>query len=303
MIGTKKCEYDSAISGVLPFIPELSSVGAAVKASAREIRIRAGKSAVIVCAGYSVTLQGTISQSSVQDCVGAFCKSSLHSYEKELAEGYITLRGGHRAGFCGTAVYNSDKLSLIRDISSINIRIARQHIGCAERLAEAFLADKPAKGMLIIGKPLSGKTTVLRDLCRIISSRYKLSLIDERGEIAAVYDGVPQLDVGDNTDVFSGFYKNDGLIRAIRCMSPEYVVMDELGADFSLIEECLNSGTGVIMTAHCDSISQAYSNLIILRLLESGAISHIAELELDKYGVKIQLTKSDTPRLSMRMSV
>ncbi|MCH5323643.1 MAG: hypothetical protein J1E39_00375 [Eubacterium sp.] len=301
MIESKKSEFDCAVSPVIRFIPELAGISAEIKSMAREVRIRAGRPTVICCAGYDRILQGVADAKTVESCVSAFCESSIHSYEKELAQGYITLKGGHRAGFCGTAVYTDDKVSLIKNISSINIRIARQHIGCADKLSEIFNEDELVKGLLIIGKPLSGKTTVLRDLCRTLGSFYKLALIDERDEIAAVHDGVPQLDVGLNTDVFSGFYKNDGMIRAIRCMSPDYVVTDELGSDFSLIKQCMNSGVGLIMTAHCDSEAEMYRNRDIARLLDSGAISHIVRLTLDKYGIKQQIIKRNIS--DMRVSV
>ncbi len=293
MIGSRKNEYDSALSTAVKFIPELAGVSSEVKADAREIRIRAGRPAVICCGGYDHVLQNIISASTVENCVVAFCESSLHSYEKELAQGYVTLKGGHRAGFSGRAVYNGDTVTLIKNISSVNIRIARRHTGCADRLAELFFSGKDIRGLLITGKPLSGKTTVLRELCRVIGGKYKLALIDERDEIAAASDGAPQFDVGINTDVFSGFNKNDGIIRAIRCMSPDYIVTDELGTDLSLIEQCMNSGVGVIMTAHCGTTEEMYRNIDLNKLLSSGAISHIAMLALDKYGVKQQIIRLD----------
>ncbi len=291
MIGSKKNEYDSALNTVVRFIPELAGVSGEIKASAREVRIRAGRPTVISCGGYDHMLQNKVSAKTVESCVSAFCESSVHSYEKELAQGYITLKGGHRAGFSGRAVYSGDKVTLIKNISSINIRIARSHVGCADKLAEIFTEKNSVKGLLIIGRPLSGKTTVLRDLCRTLGGRYKLALIDERDEIAAVTDGIPQLDVGVNTDIFSGFCKDDGIIRAIRCMSPDYVVTDELGADISVIEQCLNCGVGLIMTAHCEDLSEMYLNRDIKRLTESGAISHAAALSMDRYGVHMTVLK------------
>ena len=203
----------------------------------------------------------------------------MHTYEKDIANGFITLYGGHRAGICGSAVYNDDGLHAIKNISSVNIRIARQHCGSAKDLLTLFDDNNASKGLLIIGRPLSGKTTVLRDLCRSIGGRFRLSLIDERQEIAAVYEGKPCLDVGLMTDVFSGYDKSDGIIRAVRCMSPDYIVTDELGADAESIRQLLNSGVGLIMTAHADSIETALANGGIKAIVDSGAIQHIALLQ------------------------
>ncbi len=284
MIFTKKNEYDSAVDGILHIIPSLGSQPQEIKASAEEIRLRAGQPIVIRCGKYNHVLQVHITYPDIESCVAAFCRQSVHSYEKELSQGYITLKGGHRAGFCGTAVYTDGAVSFIKNISSVNIRIARCHTGCADSLSCLFFGASQPKGLLVIGKPLSGKTTILRDLCRSIGTRYRLSLIDERGEIAAVSDGEAQFDVGLLTDVFSGFLKDDGIIRAVRTMSPDYVVLDELGADFKSIECCINSGTGIIMTAHADGTEQALDNLPIRSFLASGAISHIAVLSSHKIG-------------------
>ncbi|MBQ8410379.1 MAG: hypothetical protein IJX15_01415, partial [Ruminiclostridium sp.] len=127
-------------------------------------------------------------------------------------------------------------------------------------------------------RPLTGKTTVLRDLCRIIGDRHRLAIIDERNEISACYEGINQLSTGDLSDVFTGFNKQDGIERAVRTMSPDYVVLDELGADIESIRSLMNCGVGIIMTAHLQSERELINNDAVKSLKEIGALSHIAML-------------------------
>ena len=227
------------------------------------------------------------------ECISAICQNSLHTYEKDIANGFITLYGGHRAGLCGTAVYGNGGLQTVKNFSSINIRIARQHYGAARDLLPLFESKCRSRGLLIVGRALSGKTTILRDLCRCIGGMFRVSLIDERQEIAAVYNGKPCLDVGLMTDVFSGYGKSDGIIRAVRCMSPDYIVTDELGADAESIRQAVNSGSGLIMTAHADSIEEAYRNEGIRTVIDSGAIQHIALVQSHRITAVKQLIAAE----------
>lgn len=278
MIESKTNEYDVAIRPIARVFPALCSVPQSIKLVAEEIRIKCGTPLIIRSGDQNHVIQATADSALINECISAICQNSVHTYEKDIANGFITLYGGHRAGICGSAVYNDDGLHAIKNISSVNIRIARQHCGSAKDLLTLFDDNNASKGLLIIGRPLSGKTTVLRDLCRSIGGRFRISLIDERHEIAAVYDGKPCLDVGLMTDVFSGYGKSDGIIRAIRCMSPDYIVTDELGVDAESIRQLINSGVGLIMTAHADSIETALANEGIKAIVDSGAIQHIALL-------------------------
>ncbi|MBR4306193.1 MAG: hypothetical protein IKT78_05045, partial [Ruminiclostridium sp.] len=264
-------------------IPSLMSVPSEIKEKAMEIRFKTGQPIRIRYANTYYTLQDNFSPSMAKECIDAFCRYSVHNYEDDIKNGFITLKGGHRAGFSGTAVYTGGKISYIKNISSVNIRIAREHIGLSDSLTRIFY-EEAVKGLLIIGKPLSGKTTILRDLCRNIGESYRLSIIDERNEIAACYEGVNQLSIGSFSDVFTGFMKKDGIERAIRTMSPDYIVLDELGADLNSIENMLNSGVGMIMTAHAYSDDEINSNYKIKQLLNIDALSHIAVLSKKEKG-------------------
>lgn len=238
-----------------------------------EIRLRAGLPVVLETVRGRAVLERRPSPDEISECIKSFCHYSLHSFERELKEGYVTLKGGHRAGFCGSAVIKNGELETIKNISSINIRIAREIKGCAEQLKNIVFSEN-FRGLLIAGKPMSGKTTVLRDLCRMIGNEHKLAVIDTRSEIAASYEGVPRNDVGIFTDVLDGYGKQEGIEIATRVLSPEYIACDELTGETEYADLCLNSGVKIIFTAHCDAMEQAKK----LPVIQTGAVSDIVML-------------------------
>lgn len=185
----------------------------------------------------------------------AICKNSVHSFQEDICSGFITLSGGHRVGLCGTAVIRDGKITNIKNISGFNVRVSREVIGSGEDIYNRIFCGG-LKNVLIAGVPASGKTTILRDLCRLLGSRYKVSLIDERSEIADVYSGVPQNDIGINTDVFDGYSKSDGLETAVRVMSPDIIIFDEAGSqdEFGYMEHAMNCGIRICASIHAASI-------------------------------------------------
>lgn len=270
--------FDEIIKLMPPFRQQLSGTPQNVKNAACEIRVRAGKPLIIETLGERyICGQHKASAEEIYSCIKHFCDFSLYSYERELAEGWITLRGGHRAGFSGTAVVRGGKIDNIREISSLNVRIARENIGAADGLMRTALCGD-LKGLLIIGKPMSGKTTVLRDCCRQLSANHKTAAIDERGEIAAVYNGVPQNDTGINCDVLCGYPKKDGIMQALRSLSPEYIISDETGDEYRELAECAGKGVKLILTAHCGSIDEASQNRTVSFLTENKAVNYAALL-------------------------
>lgn len=221
----------------------------------------------------------TVSADEMEQCFKAVCDYSVHSFTRELSEGFITLRGGHRVGLCATAVYRDGQFSGIHNIGSMNFRIACQRIGCADGLFGALFSDG-LKSVLLAGPPLSAKTTVLRDLCRLLGMRWRLSLIDHRGELAAVCAGIPHNDVGVMTDVLDGYPKAYGIQTAVKVMSPQAVVCDEIGAQDEAREilDCLNSGVKFIATVHAGERSELFARAGIKALLEAGVFDLIVFL-------------------------
>jgi len=287
MIIAKKTPFERAVEYLGCMKQQFSGLPRHITDTVCEIRIRAGQPIMLELSegNKRLKLGEAITMEQISDCVREFCGYSIHSYEKQFKEGWLTLAGGHRAGFTGTAVLRNGTVDNIRDISSVNLRIAKQYIGCAEDLfarlhseSENLLGEQEFNGLLIIGKPMSAKTTVLRDLCRLISANHKIALIDERSEVAAVHNGVPTLDVGENTDVLNNFPKAQGIMTALCSLSPEYVVCDEMGWEVEELTALANSGVKMLLTAHSGGLGEAYSSVRIRKLLTSGGISHISLL-------------------------
>lgn len=189
---------------------------------------------------------------------------SLYAVQEQLKYGFITVPGGHRAAVAGTVVSENGIITTIKNIGSISLRIASERKGCAKD-AVSFADDGGLKNILIVSPVCGGKTTILRDLLRILSNRgYTVGISDERGEIAACYMGVPQLDVGERSDVLDCCPKAKGLSMLIRTMSPDIVSADEIGTaeDMKAVREAALSGSSLICTAHgadMDDIKKRFS--------------------------------------------
>ncbi len=202
------------------------------------------------------------------------CDYSVHSHMEELREGFVTAKGAIRVGVAGTVVMTNGKVSAMRDISSLCIRVAGRHDGCASSLREMFTDRIPS--VLIAGAPSAGKTSMLRDVARMLSAPpfcYRVSVIDERGEIA----GLGGLE---NTDVLTGISKPIGILQAVRTLAPDVVVVDELGtlAEVEAITENLHAGVPAIATAHCRDIQEALRRPAVRLALQRGVFEKIVFL-------------------------
>ena len=284
----------SAIESVWRYFPVkhreiLKGLSASERESIHEIRMRADRPLAAAsfgeerylcksggfCCTESAALM--VSREDIEYSFKAICDYSVHSCGRELAEGFITVAGGHRIGICGSAVIKEGRLETVRYISGLNFRIAGQVVGCADELWKKVFADKP-HSLLVAGAPASGKTTVLKDLCRCLGSAYRVSVIDERSEIAAVYRGQPQNDIGQKSDIFDGYPKAEGIRTAVRVMAPDIIVCDEIGghADVRSIRQSLNSGVKFVATVHAGSVEELYSRRSIKKLIDAGAFDYIA---------------------------
>ncbi len=191
----------------------------------------------------------------MEELVDRLTQSSIYTYSDNITEGYLTLEGGHRIGICGTGVYRDGILSDVRDISSVNFRIAHEIKGCAKEIFQMIQSKTTLPGILIVSPPGCGKTTLLRDLIRLISNgmpRIKVAVIDERSELSGTYRGVPQNDLGKRTDILNGYTKPDGICRAVRSLSPTLIGVDEIGSpqDEESLLSATYAGVRVIATIH-----------------------------------------------------
>ncbi len=256
-----------------------------------EIRLRKGREVSVVLRDipYFLAPNGSIvfdktkgiviNECDIDNIFRIACQYSVHSFQNEISQGFLTLKGGHRMGLCGTAVIKDNQIETIKDISSLNIRIAREIKGCALKLYKSIFANK-IKSVLIVGPPSSGKTTILRDLCRILGDQDKLAVIDERNELSATINGSAQNDLGVNTDIFNSYPKNEGIMTAIRVMSPKVIICDEIGnsEDTLALLHANNSGVEIIATAHAGSITEALNRKSLQSLLDAQLFSCVALL-------------------------
>lgn len=294
-------QHSDSLSQVLSYFPEplrgrLEAVEPMKRHRLREIRLRAGRPIRLYDGVTEESLAGFGNAAAplLHDILRAVCEDSVHSYARELAEGFITLRGGHRVGFCGTAVLCNGKVETVKYLSGFNFRLARQICGCADALYHSVFADGPAS-LLIIGVPGSGKTTVLRDLCRQLGNRFRVSVSDERGELAAVYHGTPQNDIGLMTDVLDGYPKGEGLMTAIRTLSPQILVCDEISgqADADALLCAVRSGVSVVASAHGATIAEVSARPDLQALFAADAFPAVALLGTgDKVGSVVCLERS-----------
>lgn len=232
----------------------------------REIRIRAERPAVFVTAARTAELDWLPGQHQLTALAEALSGHSLYARENETSQGFLTLTGGHRMGLCGHVVCHGDR-TLLAEIGSVCIRIAGEWPGAAD----ALLPHIGEGSVLVIGPPGSGKTTLLRDLARQLSTgrqARQVALIDERGEMAACVDGVPQLDVG-GADVLDGLRKTQAVPWLIRSMSPEVIIADELSgdADAACLLDAQLCGTAVCASVHGTCLTEAASRPALAALM------------------------------------
>ena len=220
----------------------------------------------------------TVSENQMQELFTRICDGTVYKYEDMIRSGYITVRGGHRVGFCGTAVYDGDRIRTIDAVTSITFRISRQIQNAAREVIGSVINDGKVCSCLIVSEPGGGKTTVLTDLSKTLSRLGKrCAVVDERSEICSVFSGVPQKDIGELTDVLTGYRKGDGMMSALRCLSPQVIICDEIGSksDVDAMLEAMNAGVPVIATAHASCEDELLGRPQIERLIDSGAIDKL----------------------------
>lgn len=253
-----------------------------------EIRVRADQP-VVLRLHDGVRLLGTLPNAEqVGQWAESLCEHALYARAEESRQGFVTLRGGHRMGLCGRVLLQGMSVRALREISSLCIRVAGQWSGVADPIIKHLVdADGRVNSLLVIGQTGSGKTTLLRDCCRQLSDRgLHMGLADERSELAAMYRGSAQLDVGGFTDVLDGCPKEQALRWLLRAMSPDAIVTDELGAhmDAQAALEAVQSGVPILASAHGRDVEQAMSRSSLYFLRQNHAFSLYALLDDQRAG-------------------
>ena len=255
--------------------------------SLQEIRIRVNRPIILKAGQADLLIEYLVTQSEVFEVLEKLCSNSIYAYQNQICKGFITVRGGHRVGITGTAITENEKVTNLKYITSLNFRIAREVKGCSNKILKDVICKEQNTiyTSLIVSPPGKGKTTMLRDLIRNISNgvpelgfRGKTcGVVDERGEIAAMYHGIPQNDVGIRTDVIENISKDKGMSMLIRSMAPEIIACDEIGSkeDVDAIQNAVISGVKGIFTMHGKNLDDIKENQGINYLIKTKQIEKI----------------------------
>ena len=289
----------NALNAILSYLPErirlpLEPQAEAVAPTIHEVTLRADRPLCVYCADriFLLTADGRLTDSlngsfdgiqpvgltnaELQEVFLKLCRYSVYAHQEELCRGYLTAPGGLRIGVCGTAVVRDGTVIGMGRITTLSCRVPREVIGCSKTLLSMM---DPLSGALICGPPCSGKTTLIRDMARALSTRYRVSVADERGELAASGEDGFGCDMG-LCDVLVGMPKGEAILCAVRTMAPDIVVCDELGSadDVACVRYALRCGAACIATVHAASLDDLRSRPVMRELLGAGAFRYLVFL-------------------------
>lgn len=277
---------------VLPphLVTIISAVPTSQLACLMEIRLRVNRPLLLVLGSVDIMLSSVgdivndldvaylCTRDDINKILQLISKNSLYAFEQELKMGFLTIHGGHRVGLAGQAIIDGGEIKALKNISSLNIRMAREIKGCGDKVMPYIVAEgKRVLSTLVISPPCCGKTTILRDIIRQISignaefRGMQVGVVDERSEIAACKNGIPTVDLGPRTDVLDGCPKASGMLMLIRSMSPAVVATDELGRaeDVCAVREALNAGVSIIATVHGRDINEVLQRPYVGELIQN----------------------------------
>ena len=273
---------DNSFEQVISQLPEwfrhiAEAVPALERENVTELRLFSEKAAVWMIHGQQYIFHSTpISRRQMDEIFYSVCRGSVHSFQQEICEGYITMQGGHRVGLCGTAVFQKGQQTGLRDITSMNIRFAKNVRGCADTLYQQLKPLNAERGsFLLVGSPGSGKTTVLRDYSRILAEQGIIAaVLDERGELDCC-------DMGHPVHVLKNLPKEKAILQAVRTLAPQVILCDEIGSSLEakMLSDGLNCGCHFISSVHGDDFTKLLRKPLLQPFLEQRSLDALVLLE------------------------
>ncbi len=246
----------------------------------QEVRLRAGQPLLLLSRGEERLIRDArgspyiVTKEDIREMLDYVSSYSLYAYEQEMRQGFITVEGGHRVGMAGQVVTEKGRVKNLKHISSINVRMSHEVIGCADRVFPYVTRRRGLYHTLIVSPPGCGKTTLLRDMIRQTSDGnaylegQTVGVVDERSEIGGCCMGVAQNHLGIRTDILDCCPKAEGMLMLIRSMGPEVIAVDEIGAeeDVHAIEYAMHCGCRMLATAHGQSMEDLKKKPVFCRM-------------------------------------
>ncbi|MBE5818105.1 MAG: hypothetical protein E7312_03520 [Clostridiales bacterium] len=260
-------------------------------ASLNEIRLRLGRPCMLDVNGVAIFTKN-ITKDDIDIAVGKLSDYSLNSVMESLCNGYITLPHGIRVGVCSNGIVKDGQTVFVNGINGLCYRIPQRVTSSAEVIVPDMTINNRILNTLVISPPKMGKTTLLRDIARLLGDKTDVCIIDERNEIASCVDGMPSFDVGKRTDVISSIPKPEAIQMAIRSLSPAVIITDEIGKDedaLALLDASL-CGVGFVASIHSESF-------------EDASKRSCAELLIKKNVIKLAVVLCNTPHVGSVKSI
>ncbi|MCY6370324.1 stage III sporulation protein AA [Clostridium ganghwense] len=260
----------------------------------QEIRIKVNKPLQLYIGNEEFIKEYIVTEEDIKTVLQRMSNYSIYAFEEDIKNGFITIKGGHRVGICGTCVIDNNRVKTIKNVASLNIRICREVIDCSNKIMPYIVEGNRVLNTIIISPPKCGKTTLIRDIARNLSdgiktgytevSGKKICIIDERSEIGGCSNGIPQMNVGIRTDVLDSCLKSEGIMMAVRSMAPDVIVCDEIGTykDIESILVAMNSGVNLITTIHGFGVEDLYNRAVFKDILDNDVFQRAVILNASK---------------------